>query len=110
VCFPPLLIPKKTTYPIPYSHIPISISFLPFPFLFYHFTHAVLNGVLIEALRYQTESTAFITTKVAEWERQRLGDRDPDETEDEGEPEAVADGEKEFVMQGVMQSVRVPVI
>jgi len=60
--------------------------------------------------RYQTESTAFIASKVAEWERERLGDRDPDETEDEVEAEAEVDGERDFVMQGVMQSVRVPVI
>lgn len=64
--------------------------------------------------RYQTESTAFVATKVAEWERDRLGDRDPDETEDEGEAEAEAEAEGErqmgFVMQGVTQSVRVPFI
>ena len=59
--------------------------------------------------RYETESAAFITEKVAEWERERGEGGDPDETEDEG----FGEGEGQntgFAIEGVMQSVRVPVV
>ncbi len=66
----------------------------------------------MERDRYQAESTAFITSQVAQWERERFDIKDPDETEDEGDAEVEAEnaGDGEFGMQGVMQSMRVPII
>jgi histone deacetylase 6 len=48
---------------------------------------------------------------VEEWEREQGGrDGDPDETEDEAEAEARSLADQGFTMQGVVQSVRVPVV
>ncbi|KAE9362747.1 histone deacetylase-like protein [Stipitochalara longipes BDJ] len=59
--------------------------------------------------RYEEESATFISQKVEDWERER-GDMDPDETEDEAEAEARNLADQGFGMQGVVQSVRVPVV
>jgi histone deacetylase 6 len=56
--------------------------------------------------RYEEDSETFIAEKVEAWERER-GEGDPDETEEEGDG---VEGEMGFGMQGVIQSVRVPVL
>ncbi len=59
--------------------------------------------------RYEVEAIDFILQSGEEWELLH-GDGDPDETEDEAEAEARNLADQGFGMQGVMQSVRVPVV
>jgi histone deacetylase 6 len=61
-----------------------------------------------QSISYEKESISYITAKVDEWDKAR--GEDPDETEDEAEAEARVLAEQGYGMQGVVQSVRVPVV